>query len=516
MSLTKVSYSMITGTPINVLDYGADSTGATDSSAAIRTAWIAAAGKELVFPAGTYSFYLDVSGLTNPVTVTGYGNVTFRPFSSTPTNSAVIYCNNNNPYVSGVMVPMGTTFMGINFTGRKLGTVDPVYGDVDYCVNLLYSSAKFYRCSFSYGKVAGFHALFGQYNEFYDCLFGGNIYGGVAIGCFIESNGVPNSANENKFFSCKFNTNSVGLKITGGIQNKVYAAQIQANTVGLQIGADGTGFGTNSNLFSGVYFEANTTDIQGTVCVSQVFDACNFVTAGSVSTFSHAYNLVIQNCSAYAGTTITINHPSGNADTASVTCIGNNFDPVLSLSHSGAKTQLNINSANAGLSKNLNLWNTVDQNNNQTGGAYLTGPQYGFKPLILRTVATPLFSLIQYSTSAFRYSKFTLDLQCVEDELVAASFGYAARNESFEVFITNNTTSAPQVYVSTVSGVDLGINTGLFAIGAITLTSVVTGNVIQFKISWSGSGSAPSTYPSICCGYTINYTGLGATTFLPL
>ena len=38
MSLTKVTYSMISGAPVNVLDFGADPTGLTDSSAAIQAA----------------------------------------------------------------------------------------------------------------------------------------------------------------------------------------------------------------------------------------------------------------------------------------------------------------------------------------------------------------------------------------------------------------------------------------------------------------------------------------------
>lgn len=38
MSLTKVTYSMISGAPINALDYGVDPTGATDSSAALQAA----------------------------------------------------------------------------------------------------------------------------------------------------------------------------------------------------------------------------------------------------------------------------------------------------------------------------------------------------------------------------------------------------------------------------------------------------------------------------------------------
>jgi hypothetical protein len=59
MSLTKVSYSMITGAPANILDFGADNTGATDCSAAIVAAYTAAS--EIYFPAGTYRISTNVT-----------------------------------------------------------------------------------------------------------------------------------------------------------------------------------------------------------------------------------------------------------------------------------------------------------------------------------------------------------------------------------------------------------------------------------------------------------------------
>ena len=52
MSLTKVSFSMITGALANVLDYGADITGTSDSSAAFTLAF--ATGQMVYAPAGTY------------------------------------------------------------------------------------------------------------------------------------------------------------------------------------------------------------------------------------------------------------------------------------------------------------------------------------------------------------------------------------------------------------------------------------------------------------------------------
>lgn len=52
MSLTKVSYSMITGAPVNVLDYGAVGDGVTDDTVAIQAA--IATAKNVFFPSGIY------------------------------------------------------------------------------------------------------------------------------------------------------------------------------------------------------------------------------------------------------------------------------------------------------------------------------------------------------------------------------------------------------------------------------------------------------------------------------
>lgn len=55
MSLTKASYSMITGAVVNVLDFGADATGATDSTSAIQAAIDSVTNGTVYFPNGTYS-----------------------------------------------------------------------------------------------------------------------------------------------------------------------------------------------------------------------------------------------------------------------------------------------------------------------------------------------------------------------------------------------------------------------------------------------------------------------------
>jgi len=63
MSLTKVSYSMIAGAPINVIDYGAKGDGVTNDTAAIQAA--VNAGGTIYFPDGTYEItHVDLSSNT--------------------------------------------------------------------------------------------------------------------------------------------------------------------------------------------------------------------------------------------------------------------------------------------------------------------------------------------------------------------------------------------------------------------------------------------------------------------
>jgi hypothetical protein len=90
MALTKVSYSMIDGAPFNVLDYGADPTGVSDSAAAIQAAINAAAvavagstGAVVYLPTGTYLIGTTIT-LPNRVGLQGANGrgTTIKPHSS--------------------------------------------------------------------------------------------------------------------------------------------------------------------------------------------------------------------------------------------------------------------------------------------------------------------------------------------------------------------------------------------------------------------------------------------------
>lgn len=76
MSLTKVTYSMISGSTVNVCDFGADPTGATNSSSAIQAAIDSLnAGDTLIIPAGTYIGY-DININKSQILVENHGNFT--------------------------------------------------------------------------------------------------------------------------------------------------------------------------------------------------------------------------------------------------------------------------------------------------------------------------------------------------------------------------------------------------------------------------------------------------------
>ena len=113
MSLTKVSYFMIGGTPINVLDYGAKGDGSTDDTDAILSAIAAmpSNGGALFFPAGTYIVNSDnVNGLKfngkSNFVVEGYGaTIKVKDGAAVTTNHEVMFfINCQNGAINGLTI----------------------------------------------------------------------------------------------------------------------------------------------------------------------------------------------------------------------------------------------------------------------------------------------------------------------------------------------------------------------------------------------------------------------------
>jgi len=207
MSLTKASYSLVTGAPFNVLDYGADPTGATDSRNAFQATIdaLVATGKSgrLDIPAGTYKLNSGITIDASVCTVVGYAALLdFSSFAAstgaaiTITGASINYAG--NPYFNGVNVIQGLKIQGpgqavagntgVLFTGSALlGSNDYamrdcevfsftkgiVMGNVAY--HLLFDHCSVFLCSVAVEGQSFANA--GARNVFHRCTIFNSDYG---------------------------------------------------------------------------------------------------------------------------------------------------------------------------------------------------------------------------------------------------------------------------------------------------------------------------------------------------
>lgn len=114
--LTKVSYSMITGAPVNVLDFGAVGDGIANDTSAINTALASAANIQLYFPPGTYK-HTGISCTTaTTVSIVGEGATLFLANGS---NTKCVYIENANSFTMTGMTVDGNQ-ANQTITGTRL------------------------------------------------------------------------------------------------------------------------------------------------------------------------------------------------------------------------------------------------------------------------------------------------------------------------------------------------------------------------------------------------------------
>jgi hypothetical protein len=109
MSLTKVSYSMITGSPVNVMDFGAVGDGTTPDTTAITNAeaFAYANGGVLFFPSGKTFTYNGT--FTCRVSISGYGSTLKQLATAESLVGFVYYSATNNVFVQGISIDGNST-----------------------------------------------------------------------------------------------------------------------------------------------------------------------------------------------------------------------------------------------------------------------------------------------------------------------------------------------------------------------------------------------------------------------
>lgn len=116
MSLTKVSYSMVSDAPANVLDFGADPTGTSDSSSAIQAA--IDTGKRVFVPAGTY-LIADL----HPLISNGYLNMYGEEGKTILAGK------------SGTRAQMGIVSTGVTANSGLLILENLIFQNFQYCIH---------------------------------------------------------------------------------------------------------------------------------------------------------------------------------------------------------------------------------------------------------------------------------------------------------------------------------------------------------------------------------------------
>jgi hypothetical protein len=237
MSLTKATYSMINGAPVNVLDFGADPTGVADSTTAINNALLAS--DAIYFPAGTYL----TNGSHNILNKAVYGvpsklgdSLSIIKLSGTNTNSSLFI--NGGSIATGWGSGGGCLIRDLQLLGNWDGTSPNAQTDI----SLIGGLVKWWA---------------GAYVKIQDCY----ITGSFGFGIFSYQLGY--STIENCFVSTNAK-NGIHLEAPSGA-NAITSTTINNTSVNSCRGAAPTG-GNGIYINNGFYCDVNGCVIEDVLC----------------------------------------------------------------------------------------------------------------------------------------------------------------------------------------------------------------------------------------------------------
>ena len=285
---------MINGSALNVLDYGADPTGSTDSTAAIQAAITAALGSSSgtvwipagtyavtslnIYPTGTKSLVLVGDGALNSVFVKyGSGTDPILNISGTAGGGAgagvVSKCQFKNFSIQGVS---GKTFVGMYADTLAQFFMEGVY--IHSCSIALQSLGSLIftvrSCYFTSNNI-GFQADKSPVNNGYsnlikfdDCVFQGNS----------TYHGLLNRGQQIVFQNCDFESGTTGFNVTSTYEDETAESSVTWNNCWWE--------GNSSNP---VIVNSNSTWVS--------LHGCNlYGPASSVTINGAGNNVSLQNC----------------------------------------------------------------------------------------------------------------------------------------------------------------------------------------------------------------------------
>jgi len=263
MTLTKATYSMINGAPVNVLDYGAVGNGTTDDTAAFLAALAACpSGGEIYLPPNATYLISQTLVLTKPVVIRGGAKENTKIlFKSSGTYLAA-------PYKCGILAPHSTTVVPSysgnaarsSFSGftLQMQTGPTAMTGMLVCTPVYVNEVD--AVSFS---GHGF-AVNASVAPTVDII--GNANGATFTNCLAKTNTLSgfytygNNANACVFLGCRTFQNTLwGFYEDGFLGNSYVGCETDGNVAGGYGGYATVGAAQNRSCYIGCYAETNQT-----------------------------------------------------------------------------------------------------------------------------------------------------------------------------------------------------------------------------------------------------------------
>lgn len=265
MALTKVTYSMINGAPVNVLDFGAVGDGVTDDTDAIQNA--INTGQNLYFPSGEYLCNVTISEF-------------FEWQGAGMTNSVLKPYNSSLPVVTNLYQEpdwRATSISDIGFESTSALTgIGFSYGDpAGYTAGQeLIGRVIFNRCSFKGFDKAVFKNYGNIGNVYNQCYFQSNNYGSYAIDAELATGGVSPimQADTDTWNGGEFHDNQIAAVCV--LENAIPTGQLVFNQTVMEFNPGFAVYWSAPNCgsitpaaFNEVWFEGNATATTVTIPV---------------------------------------------------------------------------------------------------------------------------------------------------------------------------------------------------------------------------------------------------------
>jgi hypothetical protein len=295
MSLTKVTYSMTQGAVFNALDYGADPTGATNTTAAIQAAIDAAnaaytatgfgnGGNVVYLPAGKYSYtgvilkpgvnLAGAGGWLTQLSLTGASSTGIK----SPAAASGLAADAISPQISGLSLVSGETTPTSQVMLNAIGFTYSTFTNVNFewcggcsSVTMLNSVLA------SSGGPAQW------YNQFYSCNFirrASRPAGGIAMQLG-DTDGTKEQVTTWTFVGGRVSGagDGSGLQLRG-TGNQFFGVTFEGMDTAVYVGSSGTR-GATGNTFVGCYWEGNTVNRQIYANALNTMFTGSFVTGGT-------------------------------------------------------------------------------------------------------------------------------------------------------------------------------------------------------------------------------------------